>query len=121
MTFGLALGPIVIALKVIVCSALIKRPPEGHGVKALGADGQPLEEVDRFTGVTSRLCHALTQVLQEVHPCDVYGPYSDSMANGMKSCVAGRFAYFARLRSAACSAAPPVVEAVRWIYEDAHV
>src|SRR6218665_3522109 len=48
------------------------------------------------------------------------GP-SDSMANGMKSCVAGRFAYFARLRSAACSAAPPVVEAVRWIYEDAHV
>ena len=48
------------------------------------------------------------------------GP-SDSMANGMKSCVTGRFAYFARLRSAACSAAPPVVEAVRWIYEDAHV
>ena len=66
----------IIVLKVLVCSALIKRPPEGHGVKALCADGQPLEEVGRFTGVTSRLCHALTQVLHddEVHPCDVYGP-----------------------------------------------
>src|SRR6218665_605370 len=54
MTFGLALGPSVIALKDLVCSALIKRPPEGHGVKALRADGQPLEEVVRFTGVTRK-------------------------------------------------------------------
>src|SRR6218665_3713079 len=53
-------------------------------------------------------------------PVVFVGP-SDSMANGMKSCVAGRFAYFARLRSAACSAAPPVVEGCRRIYEDAHV
>jgi len=55
LTFGLALGPIVIALKVLVCSALFKRCPEGHGVKALRADGQPLKEVGCFTGVTSRI------------------------------------------------------------------
>src|SRR6218665_1641996 len=99
---------------------MIKRPPEGHGVKALRADGQPLEEVGRFTGVTSRLCHALTKSCRKSIPVMFMGP-SDSMANGVKSCVAGRFAYFASLRSAACSAAPPVVEAVSWIYEDAHV
>src|SRR5688572_31085645 len=46
---------------------------------------------------------------------------SDSMATGMKSCVAGRVEYLVLLRSAACSAARPVAEAVRWIYEDAHV
>src|SRR6218665_3831342 len=45
-------------------------------------------------------------------PVMFMGP-SDSMANGVKSCVTGRFAYFARLRSAACSASPSVVEAVR--------
>src|ERR1043165_4206469 len=43
------------------------------------------------------------------------------MATGMKSCVAGRDAYLVLLRSAACSAAPPVAEAVRGIYEDAPV
>ena len=46
---------------------------------------------------------------------------NDSMATGTNSCVAGRVEYLAILRSAACSAAPPVVDAVRLIYDDAHV
>src|SRR6218665_3165208 len=59
LTFGLALGPIVIALKVLVFRALIKRTPEGHGIKALRADRQPLKDVDRLTEVVRRLCRVI--------------------------------------------------------------
>src|SRR6218665_34865 len=40
-------------------------------------------------------------------PLSLIGP-SDSIATGTNSCVLGRDEYFERLRSAACSAAPPV-------------
>lgn len=52
------------------------------------------------------------------NPMMFLGP-SDSCATGIKSWVAGKFAYFVPLRSAACSAVARVVEAVR--YDDAHV
>src|SRR6218665_107130 len=46
---------------------------------------------------------------------------SDSIATGTNSCMLGRDEYFERLRSVACSAAPPVTVDVRYRYDDAHV
>ena len=55
-------------------------------------------------------------------PCWLIGP-SDSITTGTNSCVLGRGEYFERLRSAACSAAPPVTVDVRCTcrYDDARV